>query len=122
LGLIDAFAFLRVGQVGGDETANVTAGISEALVSTAAGLIVAIITLLFTNLFRGLYRRQLALLQKYLGDFELKYRQEYEQRMDAYYAQQEFYRPQTPYLRDSDPDYDGDPDGPNSGGPDVPSV
>lgn len=46
LGLIGSFASLRIGDLGGTQSANVTAGISEALISTAAGLIVAIFTLL----------------------------------------------------------------------------
>ncbi|BAZ10357.1 MotA/TolQ/ExbB proton channel [Calothrix sp. NIES-4071] len=49
LGLIASFASLNIGDVGGTKTASVTAGISEALVSTASGLVVAIFTLLFAN-------------------------------------------------------------------------
>lgn len=78
LGLIGSFGSLRLGDLGGSATANVSAGIGEALVSTAAGLIVAIITLLFANLFRGLYQRQIALLQEYGGQLELVYRRRYE--------------------------------------------
>lgn len=78
LGLITSFASLRLGQVGGSATVGVTAGISEALISTASGLVVAIITLLFANTFRGLYVRQLALIQEYGGQLELLYRRRYE--------------------------------------------
>jgi biopolymer transport protein ExbB len=78
LGLIAAFASLRIGDVGGGASVNVSAGISEALVSTASGLIVAIVTLLFANLFRGLYQRQIALIQEYGGQLELIYRRRYE--------------------------------------------
>ncbi|MBD1904874.1 MotA/TolQ/ExbB proton channel family protein [Funiculus sociatus GB2-A5] len=78
LGLINSFASLRLGDVGGTQTADVTAGISEALISTAFGLIVAIFTLLFANTFRGLYRRQLAFIQQYGGQLELLYRRGYE--------------------------------------------
>jgi len=78
LGLINSFASLRVGDVGGSRTTGVTAGISEALVSTATGLIVAIFTLLFANTFRGLYLRQTALIQEYGGQLELLYRRRYE--------------------------------------------
>ncbi|MDB9516709.1 MotA/TolQ/ExbB proton channel family protein [Roseofilum reptotaenium CS-1145] len=74
LGLIHAFSSLRIGDLGGMDNLGVTAGISEALISTAVGLVVAIVTLLFTNLFRGLYRRQLALIQEYGGQLELIYR------------------------------------------------
>lgn len=78
LGLIASFASLNIGDVGGTKTADVTAGISEALVSTATGLVVAIFTLLFANSFRGLYMRQIALIQEYGGQLELLYRRRYE--------------------------------------------
>ncbi|MBD2296043.1 MotA/TolQ/ExbB proton channel family protein [Anabaena sphaerica FACHB-251] len=74
LGLISSFASLNIGDVGGSKTADVTAGISEALVSTAAGLVVAIVTLFFANTFRGLYIRQIAWIQEYGGQLELLYR------------------------------------------------
>lgn len=78
LGLITSFQSLNIGDVGGTRTAGVTSGISEALVSTAAGLVVAIFTLLFANTFRGLYQRQIALIQEYGGQLELLYRRRYE--------------------------------------------
>ncbi|MBD2440419.1 MotA/TolQ/ExbB proton channel family protein [Nostoc sp. FACHB-110] len=78
LGLIASFASLNIGDVGGTQTAGVTAGISEALVSTASGLVVAIFTLLFANTFRGLYQRQIAWIQEYGGQLELLYRHRYE--------------------------------------------
>jgi biopolymer transport protein ExbB len=78
LGLINTFAALRLGDIGGTNTVGVTGGISEALISTAAGLCVAIATLLFANTFRGLYRHQLALIQRYGGQLELLYRYHYE--------------------------------------------
>ena len=78
LGLITSFASLQLGDIGGSSATNVTSGISEALVSTAAGLIVAIFTLLFANTFRGLYIRQIALIQEYGGQLELLYRRYYE--------------------------------------------
>lgn len=78
LGLITSFASLNLGDVGGTKTVGVTAGISEALVSTASGLVVAIFTLLFANTFRGLYQRQMALIQEYAGQLELLYRRRYE--------------------------------------------
>jgi len=80
LGLITSFASLNIGDVGGTTTVGVTAGISEALVSTASGLVVAIFTLLFANTFRGLYQRQLARIQEYGGQLELLYRHRYERR------------------------------------------
>ena len=78
LGLIHSFAALKIGEIGGGNTAGVTGGISEALVSTASGLIVAIFTLFFANLFRGFYQQQRALFLEYAGQLELLYRQRYE--------------------------------------------
>ncbi len=78
LGLITSFASLRLGDLGGTQTGGVTAGISEALISTASGLIVAIFTLLFANTFRGMYLRQIALIQEYGGQLELLHRRRYD--------------------------------------------
>lgn len=78
LGLIQSFAVLRIGDVGGGNTVGVSAGIAEALISTASGLVVAIFTLMFANTFRGLYLRQIALIQEYGGQMELLYRRRYE--------------------------------------------
>ncbi len=86
LGLITSFASLNLGNVGGTQTIGVTSGISEALVSTATGLIVAIFTLLFANMFRGLYQRQMALIQEYGGQLELLYRRRYERGGERNYA------------------------------------
>ena len=83
-GLITSFASLNLGDVGGTKTAGVTAGISEALVSTAAGLIVAIFTLMFANTFRGFYLRQIARIQEYGGQLELIYRRYYERGEKSY--------------------------------------
>lgn len=78
LGLITSFASLKIGEVGGAQTTNVTGGISEALIATASGLVVAIFTLVFANTFRGFYTRQTALIQEYGGQLELVYRHRYE--------------------------------------------
>jgi biopolymer transport protein ExbB len=86
LGLIASFASLNIGDVGGTKTTNVTGGISEALVSTASGLVVAIFTLLFANTFRGLYQRQIARIQEYGGQLELLYRRRYERGDKTTYA------------------------------------
>ncbi|NJK28286.1 MAG: MotA/TolQ/ExbB proton channel family protein [Coleofasciculaceae cyanobacterium SM2_3_26] len=72
LGLIHSFSAIRIGEAGVNAEA-VTGGISEALVSTAAGMVVAIYALLFANLFRGLYKRQVALLQEYGSQLEILY-------------------------------------------------
>ncbi|MEH2349392.1 MAG: MotA/TolQ/ExbB proton channel family protein [Nostoc sp.] len=84
LGLINSFASLNIGDVGGTKTTGVTSGISEALVSTASGLVVAIFTLLFANTFRGLYQRQIAWIQEYGGQLELLYRRRYEKGDKSY--------------------------------------
>jgi biopolymer transport protein ExbB len=80
LGLIQSFGSLEIGNLGGTQTTGVTTGISEALISTASGLVVAIFTLLFANTFRGLYQRQVALIQEYGGQMELLHRRRYEHR------------------------------------------
>jgi biopolymer transport protein ExbB len=71
LGLIRSFGSLQLGDVGSESAIAVTGGISEALISTAAGLAVAIFTLVFANVFRGFYRRQIAQIQEYGGQLEL---------------------------------------------------
>lgn len=76
LGLIRSFDAIAIGGIGSNAEV-VTGGISEALVSTAAGMVVAIVTLLFANLFRGLYKRQIALLQEHGGQLELLYEGHY---------------------------------------------
>jgi biopolymer transport protein ExbB len=74
LGLILSFQGLNIGDVGGTKTTVVSAGISEALVSTATGMVVAIFTLVAVNTFRAFYQRQLALIQEYGGQLEILYR------------------------------------------------
>jgi biopolymer transport protein ExbB len=86
LGLIASFASLNLGDVGGSRTTNVTSGISEALVSTASGLVVAIFVLMFANTFRGFYQRQIAFLQEYGGQLELLHRRRYERGGEKSYA------------------------------------
>ncbi|ACK70812.1 MotA/TolQ/ExbB proton channel [Gloeothece citriformis PCC 7424] len=78
LGLMQSFSALDLGNAGGSNATGVTAGISEALVSTVMGIVVAVFTLLFANSFRALYQRQLALIQEYGGQLELLYRRLHE--------------------------------------------
>jgi biopolymer transport protein ExbB len=73
LGLISSFSSLDIGGLDSSNAGSVTGGISEALISTAAGMIVAIFALLFANLFRGFYKRQVAMLQEYGGQLEILY-------------------------------------------------
>lgn len=79
LGLISALSSVQIGDVGSAQTSEVTAGIGEALVSTAIGLVVAMVTLLFANVFQGLYRRQRAAIADYGGRLEIAYRRYYRQ-------------------------------------------
>lgn len=79
LGLIRALSSLQIGDVGTARASGVTAGIGEALVSTAIGLVVAMVTLLFANVFHGLYRRQRAAIADYGGRIEIAYRRHYRQ-------------------------------------------
>ena len=73
LGLINSFSFIRLG-ASGVNAQEVTGGISEALISTAAGLIVAIVTLIFSNYFNSLWRKENSLLNQYCGRFEMLYK------------------------------------------------
>ena len=73
LGLINSFSFIKLGE-SGVNAQEVTGGISEALISTATGLIIAIITLIFANYFNSLWRKQNSILNQYCGKFEILYR------------------------------------------------
>ncbi len=73
-GLIRSFSSLNLGEIGGTKTLGVTAGISEALVATATGLVVAVIALLLANTFRAFYQRQLGLIEEYSVQLELLHR------------------------------------------------
>jgi biopolymer transport protein ExbB len=88
LGLMTSFASLNLGEIGGSKSVEVSAGISEALASTAMGLIVALFTIMFANAFRAFYIRQLAAIQEYSGQLELIYRQQQqlENTRDKFYA------------------------------------
>lgn len=73
-GLIASFASLKVGEVAGSSSSSVVSGISEALVSTASGVIVAVFASVFANLFRGFYQRETSQLQEAMGQLELIHR------------------------------------------------
>ncbi|MBW4550735.1 MAG: MotA/TolQ/ExbB proton channel family protein [Aphanocapsa sp. GSE-SYN-MK-11-07L] len=70
-GLIRSFGSLTLGDLGGSKTVGVTAGISEALVSTAAGLVVAVFALIAANTFRTFYVQQVAYLDECCTQLEL---------------------------------------------------
>ena len=68
-GLINSFSFIEIGNVGVNAN-EVTGGISEALVSTAAGLIIAIFTLVFSNYFKSVKIKKIKLMNEFCGRFE----------------------------------------------------
>ncbi len=78
IGLIDSFAALKIGEAGGRGASNVAAGIGEALVATASGLVVAILASICANLFRSLYHSQLAQIQAATSQLELLHRRQWE--------------------------------------------
>ena len=68
-GLMNSFSFIEIGNVGVNAD-EVTGGISEALVSTAAGLIIAIFTVVFSNYFNSLKIKKIKLINEFCGRFE----------------------------------------------------
>jgi len=76
LGLINSFSFIRLGE-SGVNAQEVTGGISEALISTATGLIIAIVTLVFSNYFNSLWRKENSILNQYCGRFEMLYKRNF---------------------------------------------
>lgn len=85
-GLMNSFASLQFGDLAGERATAVTSGISEALITTAAGLVIAIFTAFFANMFRCFYQRQIYLIQEYDGQLELisrRYHNKPEEQQDA---------------------------------------
>jgi biopolymer transport protein ExbB len=83
LGLIQSLGNVRIGDLGTDATAGVTTGISEALISTATGLIIAIMALAFYRLFNGLVAGQAKLFRQSGNDLELMYRKNWSRRNNS---------------------------------------
>ncbi len=84
LGLITSLGSLKIGDFQQSQATGVTSGIGEALVSTAAGLVVALFTLFFASTFKGLYSRQLATIQEYGGRLELLHLDKYERQQSEF--------------------------------------
>ena len=80
VGLIRSLREIRLGDIGTASAAGVTLGIGEALISTAAGLIVAIVSLAFYRLFQGFLFSQAKIFRKAGSELELLYRQHWPQR------------------------------------------
>lgn len=74
LGLIRSLKDIRIADLGTDSTAGVTLGISEALISTATGMIVAITALAFYRLFQSFVSSQAKLFRQSGNELELLYR------------------------------------------------
>ena len=70
LGLMNSFSFIDLGSVG-TNTKEVTGGISEALVSTAYGLIIAILTISFTSYFNSCKRNEIIALKEFGIKFQI---------------------------------------------------
>jgi biopolymer transport protein ExbB len=76
LGLINSLSSIQLSDLGsGDATAGASLGISEALISTATGLIVAITALAFYRLFQGFVFGQAKMFRQAGSELELLYRQ-----------------------------------------------
>ena len=75
LGLIRALGSISIADLGTASTVDVNLGIGEALISTAAGLIVAIISLVFYRIFQALWYNQVTIFRKAGNELELLYRQ-----------------------------------------------
>ena len=76
-GLMTTFASINIGNLAATNKSGLTAGISEDLIATSAGLLVGIITLTFSSIYRGLYEREVGRIEEYGGQLELLYRRHY---------------------------------------------
>lgn len=74
-GLIISLREIRISDLGTPSTSGVTVGIGEALISTAAGLVVAITTMAFYRLFQVFLFNQGKIFRKSGNELELLYRQ-----------------------------------------------
>ena len=99
LGLIRSLKDIRISDLGTDSTAGVTLGISEALISTATGMIVAITALVFYRLFQSFVSSQAKLFRQSGNELELLYRKGWSrsQRQMRYQASPQS-PPQSPQL------------------------
>jgi biopolymer transport protein ExbB len=74
-GLINTFNNLNVGGGGNTDTSQAAAGIGEALITTAAGMVVAILALLVFRVFVTFQAQQMDYFSEAGNDLELIYRQ-----------------------------------------------
>ena len=71
LGLTSSFKAMASSNLSGGVMSQVSAGISEALLSTIFGLVVAIVTLLFASLFRSFASYEYSRIKSLIGRFEI---------------------------------------------------
>jgi biopolymer transport protein ExbB len=74
LGLIRSLGSINLNQIGTEATKNVTGGIGESLISTAAGLIVALLSLAAYRIFQGLVFNQAKIFRRAGNEMEVLYR------------------------------------------------
>jgi biopolymer transport protein ExbB len=74
-GLIATFNNLNIGNAGGTDTSQAAAGIGEALITTAAGMVVAIMALLVFRVLVSLQAQQMDYFSEAGNELELIYRQ-----------------------------------------------
>ncbi len=75
LGLINSLGSIRLSDLASDSTSGTVLGIGEALISTAAGLVIAIASLAFYRLFQGFVFGQAKVFRQSGSELELLYRQ-----------------------------------------------
>jgi biopolymer transport protein ExbB len=80
LGLIRSLGSINLNQIGTEATKNVTGGIGESLISTAAGLIVALLSLAAYRIFQGLVFNQAKIFRRAGNEIEVLYRQRWQQK------------------------------------------
>jgi biopolymer transport protein ExbB len=77
LGLIRSLRSISFSDLGTASVAGVPLGIGEALISTAAGMIIAIVSLAFYRFFQALWFNQVRIFRKAGSELELLYRQDW---------------------------------------------
>ena len=75
LGLIGSLGNIQISDLGTSSTRGVTLGIGEALISTAAGLIIAITSLTFYRIFQSLWFNKVRVFIKISSELDLIYQQ-----------------------------------------------
>ncbi|MBW4417975.1 MAG: MotA/TolQ/ExbB proton channel family protein [Myxacorys californica WJT36-NPBG1] len=78
IGLIISLQSIRIGDIGTASTTGVTSGIGEALISTAAGLVVAIVAAAFYRIFQSLVFNQAKMFRRTGNELEVRYRQQWQ--------------------------------------------